>query len=143
MLETIQEVPEPEEIDMESNVREKQRMHRERVIKLKKSLEEANSTYLADIAAIRTEAAEKLKKILITNRDKINKSNISSIYKIVRPLMSPGNKKLEMGETQIFEGFSGDSERTKKRDENPSDNRSNVLANFSSIERNCWASIVQ
>jgi len=143
MLETIQEVPEPEEIDMESLEREKRRMQRERVMKLKKSLEEANSTYLADIAAIRTEAAEKLKKILITNRDKINKSNISSIYKIVRPLMSPGNKKLEMGETQIFEGFSGDSERTKKRDENPSDNRSNVLAIFSSIGRNCWASFVQ
>jgi len=114
MLETIQEVPEPVEIDIESLEREKRRVQRERVMKLKKSLEEANSTYLADITAIRTEAAEKLKKILITNRDKINKSNISSIYKIVRPLRSPGNKKLEMGETQILDGFSGDSESQKK-----------------------------
>jgi len=36
MLETIQEVPEPEEIDMESLEREKWRMQRERVMKLKK-----------------------------------------------------------------------------------------------------------
>jgi len=36
MLETIQEVPEPEEIDMESLEREKRRMQRGRVMKLKK-----------------------------------------------------------------------------------------------------------
>ena len=79
MLETIQEVPEPVEIDIESLEREKRRVQRERVMKLKKSLEEANSTYLADITAIRTEAAEKLKNILMKNRNKINKSNVSSI----------------------------------------------------------------
>jgi len=143
MLETIQEVPEPEEIDLESLEREKRRMQRERVMKLKKSLEEANSTYLSDIAAIRTEAAENLKNILMKNRDKINKSNVSSILKIVRPLMSPGNNKLEMGETQIFEGFSGDIEKTKKHVESPADNRLNVLANLLSIGRNCWASFLQ
>ena len=120
-------------------------MQRERVMKLKTSLEEANSTYLADIAAIRTEAAEKLANILMKNRNKINKSNVSSIMKIVRPLMSPGNNKREMGETetQILEGFSGDNDKTKKHIETSADNRSNVLANLLSIGRNCWASFLQ
>jgi len=143
LLETIPEEPEPEQTDGEVLERGKRLMQRERVLKLKKSLEEANSIYLADIAAIRTEAAEKLKNILMKNREKINKSNVSSILKIVRPLVSPGNNKLEMGETHVFEGFSGDIEKTKKRDESPSDNSSNVLAKLSSIGRNCWASFFQ
>ena len=94
-------------------------------------MEEANSTYLADIAAIRTEATEKRKNILMKNRDKINKSNVSTILKTVRPLISPGNNKRDMGETetQIFEGFSSNIEKTKKHDECLADNRSSVLAN--------------
>ena len=132
-LQTIPEEPEPEEVDIESLEREKRRKQRERVMKLKKSLQEANSTYLADIAAIRTEAAEKLKNILMKNGDKINKPNVSSILKIVRPLVSPGNDKLEMGETHKFEGFSSDIERTITCDENPLKNRSKVLASLPSI----------
>jgi len=66
-------------------------------VKLKKSVEEANSIYLADIAAIRAEVAEKPKNIVIKHGDKMHKSNVASILKIVHKQVENGwNTKMHM-----------------------------------------------